>query len=426
MTKRKLIFCLGIMTALLITGCNSNIQQEEDNVQSEEIESTVLESGTEEADKKLMKDVSEESTDGKLDVKEIKEYGAFDENIIDCIRENILLRKDTQVKDICWVDEVKSCLRVKIQYKENQEEMDLNHLEDYFFFVEENDIEVLYVDYQKDFGAEKIKGGDFEAHLEDVNFDGQEDLIIALGYNDVMYVETYCAYLNTDNGYEYCPSFEKVSYNYCVDNDNKCIISTSYSYADNGMVEEKHYYEFRENEFCEIDNSQNLSKSIRDVKVIDNENYILKCITDDGEYTLSLIENKAFDEVGLQDVANMQLVDLTGDGKNDLVINILAYGNTACETLASTYVYTVSENGLEEILCIDAFGEDGIQKWDDRYVMNCGYEISKDGELIVDVMGSKVDGVIESEGVVFLKYEDGNFNWVKTIEDINLLEYMNN
>lgn len=50
--------------------------------------------------------------------------------------------------------------------------------------------------------SENVK--DFDAHLEDVNFDGQDDLIIALGSNGAMYGATYCAYLYTDKCCCFC------------------------------------------------------------------------------------------------------------------------------------------------------------------------------------------------------------------------------
>ena len=87
-------------------------------------------------------------------------------------------------------------------------------------------------------------------------------------------------------------------------------------------------------------------------------------------------------------------------------------------------IYSVGENGLEEILHIDAFGINGIDKWDDKYRINCGCAISKNGELVIDASGDKADGVIQGYGIVLLQYEDGEFKWVKTYDKMTWFEYM--
>ena len=100
------------------------------------------------------------------------------------------------------------------------------------------------------------------------------------------------------------------------------------------------------------------------------------------------------------------------------------FGNTVCDDLSDTRIYTVGENGLEEILHIDAFGINGIDKWDDKYRINCGCAISKNGELVIDASGDKVDGVIQGYGIVLLQYEDGEFKWVKTYDKMYLHEFV--
>ena len=433
--KRKSIVIIlafaFVMT--LIAGCNHSVENdnqaqvsESEEIQSQEVQSEEMQSSFETVSEELATEQEEieEHIGERLESSEINTYGVFDEKIKNSIQENVALKEGTKIENICWVDDSQRCLRVAIQYEEQPEELWFNHLEDYFFFLKEEEIEVLYVDYGTDIDMERIVWDvkDFDAHLEDVNFDGQDDLIIALGSNGAMYGATYCAYLYTDKGYEYCPSFEQVAYNYRVDNERKCIVATIYPDTADGRIAVEKYYEFKKNEYREIEiyTSSNANAGIRSVEVLDAEEYILKCVADGKEHILDL---EGYPEVYFPHLINPQFGDVTGDGKNDLVLNINIFGNTVCDDLSDTRIYTVGENGLEEILHIDAFGINGIDKWDDKYRINCGCTISKNGELVIDASGDKVDGVIQGYGIVLLQYEDGEFKWVKTYDKMYLHEF---
>lgn len=52
---------------------------------------------------------------------------------------------------------------------------------------------------------------------------------------------------------EYYPSFEQMEYNYCVDNERKCIVATIYPDTADSRIAVEIYYEFKENEFREIE-----------------------------------------------------------------------------------------------------------------------------------------------------------------------------
>lgn len=434
--KRKSIVIIlafaFVMT--LIAGCNHSVENdnqaqvsESEEIQSQEVQSEEMQSSFETVSEELATEQEEieEHIGERLESSEINTYGVFDKKIKNSIQENVALKEGTKIENICWVDDSQRCLRVAIQYEEQPEELWFNHLEDYFFFLKEEEIEVLYVDYGTDIDMERIVWDvkDFDAHLEDVNFDGQDDLIIALGSNGAMYGATYCAYLYTDKGYEYCPSFEQVAYNYRVDNEKKCIVATIYPDTADGRIAVEKYYEFKKNEYREIEiyTSSNANAGIRSVDVLDAEEYILKCVADGKEHILDL---EGYPEVYFPHLINPQFGDVTGDGKNDLVLNINIFGNTVCDDLSDTRIYTVGENGLEEILHIDAFGINGIDKWDDKYRINCGCAISKNGELVIDASGDKIDGVIQGYGIVLLQYEDGEFKWVKTYDKMYLHEFV--
>ena len=434
MKRKSIVIILAFAFVMtLIAGCNHLVENdnqaqvsESEEIQSQEVQSEEMQSSFETVSEELATEQEEieEQIGERLESSEINTYGVFDEKIKNSIQENVALKEGTKIENICWVDDSQKCLRVAIQYKEQPQELWFNHLEDYFFFVKEDKIEVLYVDYGTDVEMERIvwAESDFKAHLEDVNFDGQADLIIALGSNGAMYGDTYCAYLYTDRGYEYCPSFEQVAYNYRVDNEKKCIVATIYPDTAEGRIAVEKYYEFKKNEFREreIYTSSNANAGIRSVEVLDAEKYILKCVADDKEYILDL---EGYPDVYFPQLINPQFGDVTGDGKNDLVLNIRIYGNTVCDNLSDTRIYTVGENGLEEIICIDAFGSNGVDKWDDKYHINCGCTISKKGELVIDVSGDKVDGVIEGYGIILLQYEGGEFKWLKTYDEMYLYEF---
>lgn len=142
------------------------------------------------------------------------------------ISENIKLSDDKEIEYEGWLDQDKKCYRVAIQYKEEQVDK-YNHAEDYFFFIMDDDIECVYVDYTKEkIGSDRYvwNACDFEAYLEDVTFDENLDLIISLGHAGAGGDLVYCAYVYNDGKYIYTNSFEKII-NYKIDRENKHIVS---------------------------------------------------------------------------------------------------------------------------------------------------------------------------------------------------------
>ncbi len=164
-------------------------------------------------------------------------------NISDCISKTIFLSDDKKIEYQEWVDEDKTCYRVAVRYKEEQTDR-YTHCEDYFFFVNDEDIMTTYVDYSKEkSGADRYvwNACDFEAYLEDVTFDGNPDLVISLGHAGAGGDLVYCAYVYKDGEYVYAKSFESIV-NYKLDNENKCIVRNgdslcTYIYDGNSFVE---------------------------------------------------------------------------------------------------------------------------------------------------------------------------------------------
>lgn len=198
--------------------------------------------------------LSDIEIENRTNVIDVGKYNISDENLKKSIQECVQLKEGTEIDFVEWVDEEKKCMRVSIRYIQQPENLWYNHVEDYFFFVKEDETEILYVDYSNDgkLIREVWENPDFNAHFEDVNFDGQADLIISLGVNGAAYGEQYCAYLYTEEGYEYCPSFEYLC-RYSVDYINKQIVSTTYEDTADGRVEVISYYIFKDNAFQKLE-----------------------------------------------------------------------------------------------------------------------------------------------------------------------------
>lgn len=138
----------------------------------------------------------------------------------------ITLSDDTEIEYCNWMEYgEEQVLRVAIQYKE-QPENDYRHKEDYFLFITQdgdvsNIIEVNYED--KNIGA----ACGFDAHFEDVTFDGKEDLLIFIGY--FKSTKFYCAYINENGEFRYESTFEHIP-SYVVDTEKEVIYgSATYS-----------------------------------------------------------------------------------------------------------------------------------------------------------------------------------------------------
>ena len=153
------------------------------------------------------------------------------------------IRKELQDDslEVEWAEWMKNgsrdVLRVQIAYKE-QPKADYKHKEDYFFFMEEgisdpSKSQVLHVTYEN--GEDKTgsdgnttrkrlrRGCDFTAVFEDVTFDGNNDLLIAVGGDKGG--EFYCAYVYENGFYRYEPSFEKIPC-YKVDPERQLVCGT--------------------------------------------------------------------------------------------------------------------------------------------------------------------------------------------------------
>lgn len=177
-----------------------------------------------------------------------------DEELLYAIEKNVILTSDTEIESHEWIDEEKSCLRIKVQYKEEPDD-NYRHKEDYFFFLDVNhDIQMLYVDYPdvdwKNIDEDRFlwSACDFNAHFEDVTFDGHDDLIIFLGHAGSHGTLVSCAYIWENGSFRYEPTFEDIPY-YEADVENQVING----WNKNSASSETHFiYEYRNGEFVLI------------------------------------------------------------------------------------------------------------------------------------------------------------------------------
>lgn len=178
-----------------------------------------------------------------------------DAKIDSLIEQKVVLSDDEEIEAGEWVDSDKKCYRVRICYKE-QPENNYKHKRDCFFYSEDEKTYTLEVDYNSKFDSydKDRKVGDacdFNAKFEDVTFDGKDDLIIFLGHFGSRGVMSSCAYICTDEGLEYCRSFEDIP-NYKLDSENKNITGHLTSSA-NMYSDMKYVYDGSKNEFIETE-----------------------------------------------------------------------------------------------------------------------------------------------------------------------------
>lgn len=149
----------------------------------------------------------------------------------------VSLTDDTEIEYCEWMKYgEEQVLRVAIQYKE-QPENDYRHKEDYFLFITQNGdvskiIEVNYEDkgvpsgIETDCATQHQLGWacDFNAHFEDVTFDGKEDLLIFVGYSKSS--AFYCAYIYENGEFRYERTFEHID-SYVVDTEKEVLYGSA-------------------------------------------------------------------------------------------------------------------------------------------------------------------------------------------------------
>ena len=103
-----------------------------------------------------------------------------------------------------------------------------------------------------------------------------------------------------------------------------------------------------------------------------------------------------------------QVKDVTNDGIDELILHFIYAGNNVCESLGSTYIYTVDQESgqLKKILSINS---DAAEQYKSGFSLNAGV-YAHDGWLELNVMSYKMEEYELKMDVVKLIYEDGIWN----------------
>lgn len=180
------------------------------------------------------------------------------------INEFIDLSDSTEVEGYEWMQYGnKQVLHVKIQYTDKPAN-NYQHKEDYFFFTTwDAPVDVSYEDKGIHVGTEDEclnnhclgEGCDFDAHFEDVTFDGQMDLLISVGNS--RHAEYYCVYVYENGAFRFEKTFEHIP-SYVVDKDQELI----YGFDTDGVeLNYETVYEYKNGEFVLIEeNIENIEE----------------------------------------------------------------------------------------------------------------------------------------------------------------------
>ena len=107
-----------------------------------------------------------------------------------------------------------------------------------------------------------------------------------------------------------------------------------------------------------------------------------------------------------------QLADITGDGKDELIVSVYCIGNLVCETLQETYIYSLNKKWkrLDEILAISS---GGCEIYIPEMPNNCGV-YAVDGGIRLDVGSEKYMTEIVFK-TAYLRYQEGKW----TVDSVN-------
>lgn len=222
--KRNII--LFILTCALVTALSGCGNTDSDRVNIEP-ENEVVETQTEiEEDENIDIDLQVET---EIAIEPESGYEEIDAKVV----ETVVLGDNEEIESMEWVLKG-NCFRVRIQYIDTPDN-EYSHKRDYFFYINresgEREIIPLEVTYpsKSEQGADRYvyDACDFDACLQDINFDGRNDIVISLGNVTTQGVMVHCAYFNEGDCFLYNKTFEEIP-NYVLDRDNE-LIEGSYS-----------------------------------------------------------------------------------------------------------------------------------------------------------------------------------------------------
>jgi hypothetical protein len=114
--------------------------------------------------------------------------------------------------------------------------------------------------------------------------------------------------------------------------------------------------------------------------------------------------------VDMEDRVSVRILDMDGDGIEELIFKVNAIGNTMSELCGSLHILKITDNGCEEILCQDS-------NWETPDGNSISALCIDEGKLYVET-GTKIideEGPIVITKIYLLEYADGNW----TIQECN-------
>ena len=241
--KKRCCLILAILSVSLV-GCekaNNKTTAPIDSSESEQIEVTENTDNTEDT----------EAAEDADDRQNLNDYMSGDVDIDESINSNLKIGDGEEVQFAEWVDEEKTVFHIALQFIE-QPENEYQHSRDYLFVKDKDGSIISFdVDYpsKKDYGTDRYVNDacGFDVQYMDVNFDGEKDILIFLGYITTAGSYYHCAYIYQDGDFVYTPSFEQIACFELLEDEQ--LIEGSYNSGGEHVVQK---YEYQNGEFVMV------------------------------------------------------------------------------------------------------------------------------------------------------------------------------
>lgn len=237
--KKKFLAMLGALCIITLVGCGAdNTVSSNDEKDVEESTPSANEVSDDESLLSADETTNTEEGENTEDITDTEETNSEEdeqntlsgnEKVDSMIEELITLSDNEQISDAYWVEEG-LLYRVQVNYIDTPDNQYDREMDWFFYVFDEENISAFPVCYStgdsKEGEHEVYAACDFEVRLEDVTFDGLEDILVFVGYEGAQGALVYCAYVNTGTDFVNVSSFEDIP-NYEVDMDNG-VINGSY------------------------------------------------------------------------------------------------------------------------------------------------------------------------------------------------------
>lgn len=251
--KRRHIFI--IVMCLLLVGCSEDQSFQEDG--RPEITEAVSTGDADNSEEKVKEDAiptnaviadtlekAEKISENEEMVEILEEKGLTKTQFLKAVADELKISDDELIENVRWLNEEQSVLQIMIGEKQSGQ---VKHERDVIYYSFENQISSFDIDYNVDGHRQPDENANYYAYLEDVTFDGQDDILISLGgdLKDESSADKYarsCLYECKEGKYEYNDKFEVLG-EYSVKDFYKSIcceqdgINITYMYVDGEYVE---------------------------------------------------------------------------------------------------------------------------------------------------------------------------------------------